>query len=167
VEREEEGRAGQSIVTLQITLLETTYNNDGTANVMLLVQDYNDTMISGATVRVSGFDASYSTGNDGIATISNVPSGSYNATVTKEGYSQDTAEFVIRFETKTEPAAPPKTEGKPNVQGSESIFVSFQDYTPWIILAAIVGVVLIWWIRRKKPQVDEQVLRAEPEKPQE
>ncbi|MCX6773637.1 MAG: MopE-related protein [Candidatus Micrarchaeota archaeon] len=142
----------EEIKTLKIIVQETGYNNDGTANVRLIVEDFNNNSVSDAAVNVSGIDRLYFTGNDGTVTIRNVNAGAYNATASKKGYSEDQTDFVIKFEIKKEPTQQPT---QPPVSGEEKLVYSV-PYFPILIILLILAILYILWKRRKKKQqVDE------------
>ncbi|MCX6774214.1 MAG: carboxypeptidase regulatory-like domain-containing protein, partial [Candidatus Micrarchaeota archaeon] len=148
----------EEIKTLKIILQETDYNNDGTANVRLLVRDYSNNSISDAAVNVSGIDILYFTGKEGTVTISNVKNGTYIATASKKGYSQDKTDFTIKFEIKKEPAQQPS---QPPVSEEGKLVYSVQ-YCPILIILAILVILFILWKRRKKKQqVDEAQLKEQ------
>jgi hypothetical protein len=148
------------ILMLNIIVKETAYNADGTANVKLLVQDYNGTILPDALVRISGSDIVYATGNDGTIIIRNVKEGDYTATASKKGYSEDQVNFTIKFEVKKEPAAVPE---QPSV-GEEAAQIFSVPYCPILIILAILVILYILWKRRKKKEsVDEAQLKEPKE----
>ena len=133
-----------------------TYNNDGTANVKVLVQDSYNNAISDATVTITGSDIIYFTGNDGEVTIRDVNAGIYNATASKKGYSEDQTDFTIKFEAKKEPAQVPE---QPSIEEETKQIFSVPYCPILIILAIIVILYLLWKRRKKKEQVDEGQVR--------
>jgi hypothetical protein len=148
----------EEIKTLNIIVKEMSYNNDGTANVRLLVEDYNNNSISDAAVNVSGINALYFTGKDGTVTLTNIKNGAYIATASKKGYSQDRTDFTIKFEVKKEPAGQPS---QPPVAEEGKLVYSVQ-YCPILILLAILVIFYILWKRRKKKQqVDEAQVKEQ------
>jgi hypothetical protein len=150
------------LLTLNVIVKETDYNNDGTANVKILVQDYTNRSIANATVTVTGSDVTYITGNDGTVTLANVKDGSYVATASKKGYSQDQTDFAIKFTVTKEPAQQPTT---PPVSGGETLVYSVPYIPILIILAILMILFLLWKRRKKKEQVDEgQVKGQKPAK---
>jgi hypothetical protein len=141
------------LLTLNIILKETIYNNDGTANVEFLVTDSYNNPISDAMVGITGNGIIYFTGNDGTLIINSVKGGTYNATASKRGYSEDQTDFTIKFEVKKEPAQVPE---KPAIE-EETKQIFSVPYCPILIILAILVILYILWKRRKKKeQVDEE-----------
>jgi hypothetical protein len=140
---------GVEIIPLNLIVLEMTYNNDGTANVEFLVQDYYNDTIADAAVTISGIDNTFFTASDGTVIAYNVNEGSYVAIATKKGYSQDNATFAIKFETKVEPAA--VTEPTPLVEEQTTIPYS-NLCIPLLIILLIILFLFFLWKRRKKEE---------------
>ena len=144
---------------LKVAVQEMIYNNDGTADVELLVQDSENNPIPDATVKVSGDDVVYTTGNDGTVTVRGNPIGDYTATASKRGYNEDETEFIIMFQAKPEPAA--VTEPTPLVEEETKIPYS-NLCIPILIILLVLGLLFFLWKRRKK---EEEPKKAPAPKP--
>ncbi|MCX6773382.1 MAG: carboxypeptidase regulatory-like domain-containing protein [Candidatus Micrarchaeota archaeon] len=146
----------ETLSILSVIVQEMTYNNDGTADVKLLVQDSDNNSVPGATVRVSGSDIIYTTGNDGTVTVRSNPTGDYTATASKKGYNEDTADFTIKFQAKPEAAQLPAEQPAITEQGQAIPYLNL--CVPALIIAAILAIIFFLWKRRKKEE--------EPKKPE-
>jgi hypothetical protein len=110
------------------------------------IVDVNSNPIEGATVSVDGTSISETTDASGVYTMTDVPGGSHNLTISMDGYESQVAEVSVWPDATL---TNPDIVLQPNTSPSES-----WSWLLWPLLAALIVILVITAIvfsRRKKP----------------